>query len=225
MRTVAVAEAFYRRRLPHYDVDHGTYFITACLAGSIPASGLLNLRRQRDTLQRLQCPAECSSDEWARHQQDAMFDLGEQWLDERPATRWLEDERCGEIVEAAILHHAETSCELHAYVVMPSHMHLVFTVRPGSSLPSKAPRPVRQLPGRVAIMRSIKSYSSRMCNRVLGVPSPFWQAESYDRIVRDEMEFERCITYVEWNPVKAGLCQRPEDWRFSSAHRRIARHP
>jgi putative transposase len=215
-----VPEAFTRRRLPHYDVDHGTYFITACLAGSIPASGLLNLRRQRDTLQRLPCPAECLPDEWARRQQDAMFEVGEQWLDERPAMRWLEDERCGEIVEAAILHHAETSCELHAYVVMPSHMHLVFTVRPASSLPSKAPRPGRQLPGRTAIMRSIKSYSSRMCNRTVGTHPPFWQAESYDRVVRDDAELERYVAYVEWNPVKAGLCPRPEDWRFSSAHRR-----
>ncbi|MEI6241421.1 MAG: transposase [Planctomycetia bacterium] len=212
-------ETFKRRRLPHYDVDRATYFITACLAGSIPASGVLNLRRQRETLRRLPCPADCPADEWSRRQQAKMFDLGEQWLDGQPAARWLEHRTCAEIVEAAILHHAETSCDVHAYVVMPSHIHLVFTVRPSGSLSSRTRRLAAQCCDRSAIMRSIKSYSGRMCNRVLGLATPFWQAESYDRVVRDESEFERCVQYVEFNPVKAGLCVRAEDWRFSSAHR------
>jgi hypothetical protein len=36
-------EKFRRRRLPHWDLSGATYFITACLAGSIPAQGLLDI--------------------------------------------------------------------------------------------------------------------------------------------------------------------------------------
>ena len=44
-----------------------------------------------------------------------------------------------------------------------------------------------------------------------------WQDESYDHWARDEEELFRIIAYIENNPVAAGLCQRPEDWRRSSA--------
>jgi hypothetical protein len=52
---------------------------------------------------------------------------------------------------------------------------------------------------------------------MLGVcGQPFWQDESYDRWVRDAREFERIASYIEMNPVSAGLCASPEDFRWSS---------
>jgi hypothetical protein len=45
----------------------------------------------------------------------------------------------------------------------------------------------------------------------------FWQDESYDHWVRDEEELQRIVLYIEQNPVKAGLCRTPADWRWSSA--------
>jgi signal recognition particle GTPase len=72
---------------------------------------------------------------------------------------------------------------------------------------------------RERIMHSIKRHSARECNRLLGRTGRFWQAESYDRLVRNDDERQRIARYIEWNPVKAGLCDEPERWRFSSAHR------
>ena len=46
---------------------------------------------------------------------------------------------------------------------------------------------------------------------------PFWQAESYDRSVRDERESNRIEGYIENNPVKAGLVANAEDYPWSSA--------
>ena len=46
---------------------------------------------------------------------------------------------------------------------------------------------------------------------------PFWQAGSYDHWVRDEHEYGRIVAYIESNPVKAGLVEHPEDYRWSSA--------
>ena len=42
----------------------------------------------------------------------------------------------------------------------------------------------------------------------------FWQDESYDHIVRDQAELERTIKYVLNNPVKAGLVDDWEKWKW-----------
>jgi REP element-mobilizing transposase RayT len=91
---------------------------------------------------------------------------------------------------------------LHAFVVMPNHVHLLAT--------SLVPLP--------QMMRSLKSITARRANALMGVTGKsFWQEESYDRLVRDEREFERIRFYIENNPVKAGLAVRAEEFWWSSA--------
>ena len=48
---------------------------------------------------------------------------------------------------------------------------------------------------------------------------PLWQTESYDHWIRDDEEKARICRYIRGNPVAAGLCTRPEDWRWGSACR------
>ena len=98
---------------------------------------------------------------------------------------------------------------------MPSHFHLVF--EPDSEW---AETLAEERSPREVIMHSLDRHSARECNRVLGRTGEFWQHESYDHVVRDEAELERIVQYIENNPVKAGLCGRPEEWRFSSAWKR-----
>ncbi len=95
--------------------------------------------------------------------------------------------------------------ELHAYVVMANHVHLLITPR------TEVAR----------IMQSLKRFT-REGNRILGLTGqPFWQDESYDRLVRDATEFQRIARYIEMNPVKAGLAAKPEDFPWSSAGGRL----
>ena len=70
---------------------------------------------------------------------------------------------------------------------------------------------------REIIMHSIKLYTARECNRILGRKGQFWQDESYDHCVRNEAELWRIIEYIEMNPVKANYIASPEEWSFSSA--------
>ena len=92
--------------------------------------------------------------------------------------------------------------QLHHYAVMPNHVHLLVT-------PTV---PVSKL------MHSLKLYTAREANRVLGLSGkPFWQDESYDRLVRDQSEFDRIARYIEWNPVRSGLAAVPEAYAWSSA--------
>ena len=97
--------------------------------------------------------------------------------------------------------------ELQAWVVMPNHVHVLLA--PRSPLES--------------ITRGIKGVTGREANAILGrIGKPFWQDESFDRWVRNPAEFERVRSYIQNNPVRAGLARRPEDWRWSSAGKRGA---
>jgi REP element-mobilizing transposase RayT len=115
----------------------------------------------------------------------------------------------------SLLHFAGIRYDVLALVVMPSHFHWVF--RPRDEWVNAIPANQRYRSPREQVMHSIKKWTSRRCNEVLGRTGVFWQAESYDHWVRDADELVRIIQYVENNPVKAGLVKRSEDFVYSSA--------
>ncbi|MBI4480901.1 MAG: transposase [Acidobacteria bacterium] len=87
---------------------------------------------------------------------------------------------------------------------MPNHVHVLLMA--GGSLER--------------ITKTLKGYTARQANKILGrTGHRFWHAESYDHWVRNEEEFSRIVTYIEQNPVSAGLVRHPEDWPWSSAGR------
>ena len=103
-------------------------------------------------------------------------------------------------------HFAGERYELHAWVVMPNHVHAV--LRPLSDWSLSW------------ILKGWKGYSAHEANRLLGwAGQPFWQRESFDHLVRNDEDLHRCCEYTPLNPVNAGLCARPADCRWSSAHR------
>ena len=204
---------FRKRRLPHWDVPGAMYFVTTCLAGSIPAEGLLDIRELKANLEAQPRPENMSEDDWRIAKWKKTFARTDEWLDDRPAVRHLEDERLAVEVVKSMLHFADQRYELWAYVVMPSHLHWVFRPLPEweASLPDDKRSP------REIIMHSLKRFTASQCNVLLHETGTFWQDESYDHCVRDEAELERIIDYVEINPVKPGLAASPSEWRFSSA--------
>jgi putative transposase len=91
---------------------------------------------------------------------------------------------------------------LHAYVVMPNHVHLL-------------PTPTIAL---TKIMKSLKGITARRANAMSSLTGvPFWQEESYDHLVRDEQEFKKICNYIEENPARAGLVKTSSEYRWSSA--------
>ncbi|KYC40251.1 transposase [Scytonema hofmannii PCC 7110] len=65
-----------------------------------------------------------------------------------------------------------------------------------------------------SIMHSIKSYSAKQIPKVMKHIGTVWQEERYDRIMRNEQEFQGCWEYIRQNPVKAGLSDTPEEYPF-----------
>jgi len=102
-----------------------------------------------------------------------------------------------------VLHHDDgRRYDLHAYVIMPDHMHLLFQPLPrdGSCVSLSE------------IMHAIKGVSAHRINRLLQREGAVWEVESHDRAVRDEREYHSKWWYIRRNPVRAGLVQTPEDW-------------
>jgi REP element-mobilizing transposase RayT len=118
--------------------------------------------------------------------------------------RYLKRADIAELVGEALRYRDPAEYDLHHYVVMANHVHVLVTPKKSVS----------------DIMRSLKRFTARRANEVLGLTGqPFWHEECYDRLVRDEREFDRIATYIEMNPVKAGVCAAPEEFPCSSAWR------
>ena len=140
-----------------------------------------------------------------RHGNDAFLDWDNQLDSAQFGPLWLRDSRVAAIVEKALQEGASKLqlYHLHAYVVMPNHVHLL--VGPNAPLER--------------ITTALKTFTARRINKILGrTGRQFWQHESFDHWVRNEEEFSRIAAYVEQNPVRAGLVKRPQDWPWSSAH-------
>jgi REP element-mobilizing transposase RayT len=118
--------------------------------------------------------------------------------------QFLRQEAVAKLVIAALLSGARLGhFRLGPFVVMGNHLHvLFFPLVPPSRL-----------------LKSLKGFTARQANRLLGrTGEPFWQKESYDHWVRSEIEWNRIASYIEENPVKAGLVSRAQDYLWSSAH-------
>jgi REP element-mobilizing transposase RayT len=123
-------------------------------------------------------------------------------LDEqRSGPAYLKTPAVAKLVAASIRNGAACDYDLHAWVVMPNHVHLLITPRTDVTL----------------LLRKLKGASARACNLLLGrTGQPFWQDESYDRLVRSAKEFGRIENYILQNPVRAGLARSTEDYPWSS---------
>jgi REP element-mobilizing transposase RayT len=102
---------------------------------------------------------------------------------------------------------------LLAYCLMPNHVHLVIDTT-GYEIEIHHRGPTAPYPLADTLKR-LKGRTARRCNLVLGRSGPFWHHESYDHIVRNQQEYERIVAYILNNPVKAGLVENWEDWKFS----------
>lgn len=213
---------FRRRQLPHWDVEGKPVFITACLDGSISARGLKKILQYRDEIDALS-PAKLTKDEWEHKKGKLVFQFVDQLLDHRAPIQDLKDPQQAQIVQDAFLHFAGERYSLLAFVVMPSHHHWLFLPDESWSQTAVAEsiaKGKRRSP-REMISHSIQSYTATMCNRARGTSGSYWQTETFDHWVRNDSEMIRVIDYIENNPVKAGMVERPEDWPWSSAIIRI----
>ena len=122
--------------------------------------------------------------------------------------RHLTDDRLAQEVADSLHYWDGKRIEVMAYCIMSNHVHVVLRMY------SEEEADVEWT--LTSWLQSVKQFSSRVCNKLIGTEgSKFWQKESYDRLVRDRDELDRIINYTLDNPVKAGLCENREDWKWS----------
>lgn len=181
-----------RGYLPHFD-GNVTQFITLHLADSLPQSVLRKLEgeKQHGKLERYY---------------DATFvENIDEYLDAGSGDCILSDPELAAIIEAALRHYDGIRYELICWVIMPNHTH--FLIRPYLQWSLSS------------IIKDLKGYTARQVNKLLSRNGPLWHPDYFDRFMRDPEHRSRTIRYIEQNPVKAGLCSKPEDWRFGSAYK------
>lgn len=103
---------------------------------------------------------------------------------------------------------------IDAWVVLPDHMHTIWTLPSGDSDFSTR-------------WGKIKAGFSRNCNRTY-TPAPkhdagIWQPRFWEHVIRDEDDFAAHMDYVHYNPVKHGHVTCVRDWPYSSFHRCVRR--
>jgi len=180
-----------RGRLPHWEREGGTYFVTFRLADALPRTVLAKMVERQRVLE----AAKRSGLKLLPAQEVLLAEYSpgriEQYLDSGNGACRLRDPRIAELVANALRFWDGQRYRLMAWCLMPNHVHVVFRLLPGQGLAN--------------LLRSWKSYTARMANRILGRTGDFWQREYYDRLIRDGHELERAIQYVTSNPERAGL--------------------
>jgi REP element-mobilizing transposase RayT len=180
-----------RGYLPHWDFKNSCQGITFRLRDSVPKDVILKWSRELERIEDESLRKEELHRKIARYEDAGMGDC------------LLADSVCAAAVWEK-LESGNGSCyKLLEWCVMPNHVHVLIRLLPDHSLSG--------------IIQKWKGGSSMEINRLLERTGTVWAADYYDRIVRDEDHYYKCRNYIRNNPVKAGLCEKPEDWKFSSA--------
>jgi putative transposase len=107
-----------------------------------------------------------------------------------------------------------------AVVILPDHLHCIWTLPPGDNDFSTR-------------WRLIKTWFTKHCDnrsefrpnasRIKKGEQALWQHRYWEHLLRDEDDFARHIDYIHYNPVKHGYVDKPDDWKYSSFQRYVER--
>lgn len=186
---------YSRGYLPHCDAPQLIQFITFRLADSLPQAKLAELQGELGHLPENRREVEC------RKRID-------EWLDAGMGCCALAHPDVARYVQNAFLHFHGVRYHLHAWCIMPNHVHVL----------------VEPLVGLAGIVQGWKSYTARWVlgknvQLALKIPASdqLWMREYWDRYVRDAGHYQGAVEYIHQNPVKAKLCQTAKAWPWSSA--------
>jgi REP element-mobilizing transposase RayT len=174
----------YRRRLPHVRESRQPVFFTWRLHGSIPKNRNFSSR---------------TLSSWEDfHAMDGIMD------EAKCGPLYLRQFEIAQIMVDAIFYNSREldHYALHAFAVMPNHLHLLVTPRVSIQ----------------TLMKSLKGITAKRANLWLGLTGEaFWQEETFDWRIRNNDEFLGVKAYIENNPVKARMVGAVSQYRWSSA--------
>ena len=180
---------YSRRNLPHFDGGNTNQFITFRLADSLPVGVLEQLE---EDLKTFKGDAEIEKIRGI-----------EKLIDQGSGSCILRHSACAEIVRSSLEFLDGERFDLHAWVLMPNHVHFLARFNEGQLLPDG--------------LHSLKSYTANEIKKIYPEMGSVWQPGYFDRYMRSEEHFWRKINYIHQNPVNAKLCAEPHEFQWSSA--------
>ncbi|WP_170573969.1 REP-associated tyrosine transposase [Ruegeria atlantica] len=103
-----------------------------------------------------------------------------------------------------------------AFVVLPDHLHAVWTMPPGDADYSTRWRLIKS-----RFVRITGEIGPRSGSKIVKRERGIWQRRFWEHTIRDERDYRSHMAYCWGNPVKHGLVEHPTDWPYSSIHRDI----
>ncbi len=185
------SRGWYRRCLPHWDQPNLVQLITYRLADSTPSTVLAAIENELRTT-----PPDRMHME-RRRKIEAILDRGH-------GSGVLCEPTTAKCVIENWRHFDGQRYKLIAWVIMPTHVHVLIQQYETASLPH--------------IVQSWKSYTGRRLKALFPhacIAGEFWMREYWDRYIRDENHFHAALDYIRQNPVKAGLVVDPNDWPYT----------
>ena len=167
--------------LPHWFQPEAVQFITFRLADSLPQTKLQELALMREALGRRR-----TKDGELTAEEERLEEIVEGWLKIGYGGCVLSNAQCRQFVEEALFFNDKQTYHLHAFVIMPNHVHILLSPIGENSV--------------VSIVSKLKRYSSRMIKQCLGTDGNVWQREMFDRMMRGEDDFAHKLAYIVNNP-------------------------
>jgi putative transposase len=107
---------------------------------------------------------------------------------------------------------------IDAWVVLPDHMHCLWTLPDGDSDFSNRWRDIK-----VRFVKTLPGIERRPPVMVRRGERGIWQRRFWEHTIRDDRDYAAHMDYIHFNPVKHGLVHSPVDWPFSSFWRCVVR--
>jgi putative transposase len=105
---------------------------------------------------------------------------------------------------------------IDAMVVLPDHLHTVWTLPDGDADFATRWRLIKS-----SFSRDLPSSEPISSSRAVKGERGIWQRRYWEHTIRDESDFARHVDYIHINPIKHGLVTRVRDWPYSSFHRMV----
>ena len=113
---------------------------------------------------------------------------------------------------------AEHPFDIDAIVILPDHIHCIWTLPEGD-----ADYSTRWALIKAGFSRGIGSGEWRSESRRKRDERGIWQRRFWEHLIRDDLDYQRHVDYIHWNPVKHGWVRRVADWEYSSFHAYVER--
>ena len=108
--------------------------------------------------------------------------------------------------------------QIDAWVVLPDHLHAVWTLPEGDADYSGRWRSIK-----IAFAKGLPKTERRSAVRLNKGERGIWQRRFWEHTIRDDADYSAHVDYVHVNPLKHGLVERLTEWPYSSFHRAVAR--